>query len=314
MLKNVSFEVAPAETALRLDRLLRSRFATVCRATVLEAIARGTVLVNGKPARKGDKVQSGDRICVIELAEQVDLRVLPNPELPLEVIYEDEALLGLNKPAGIPVHPLSFRETGTLANALVARYPELATVGNQPLVPALVHRIDTETSGLVLAAKTSTAYEKLREQFRRQTVGKQYLAIVRGIVSGPGKIESYLRHRRGKVHRMEAVADPADCASERLMRAVTRYEPIATCEGMTLLRVTIHTGVTHQIRCQLALIGHPVLGDMLYGDRDTEIAVERLFLHAAGITLRHPLTAKILRLEVPAPVEFRRRWRLDLRV
>ncbi|MGQ9663110.1 MAG: RluA family pseudouridine synthase [Kiritimatiellia bacterium] len=312
MLRNISFEIAPSETDLRLDRVIRNRFPTVSRKAVLEAIGCGAILLNGKAARKGSKVKSGDRLVVTELAEQSDLWVIPNPNLPLEVVYEDEALLALNKAPGIPVHPLTFRETATLANALVARYPELARVGDQPLIPALVHRIDTETSGLVLAAKTSDTYRKLRQQFRNRTVCKLYLAVVFGIVREPGRIESYLRHRRGRVHRMEVVDAAAACATEGLLRAVTQYEPIAACERMTLLKVTIQTGVTHQIRCQLASIGHPVLGDALYGDRCAGGATDRLFLHASGITIRHPVTEKPLRLEVPAPSEFNRFFPLHI--
>jgi 23S rRNA pseudouridine1911/1915/1917 synthase len=304
MIKNIRIDVRPEEAGLRLDRLILGRWPDVPRALVAEAIALGAVGLNGKPALKGDKVQAGDRVAVSELTERSDVRVAPNPRLPLQVLYADEAVLAMDKPSGMPVHPLSHRETDTLANAMLARYPELAAVGDQPLMPGLVHRIDAATSGLVLAARTPAAYLCLREQFHRQTVRKLYLAVVRGGVNETGRIESQLIHRQGTQHRMEVLGDRQPPDGQRAMRAVTEFEPVRSDAAITLLRVTIFTGVTHQIRCQLASIGHPILGDDIYGPAENPPAPSRLYLHAAEIAFRHPTDDRPTTLTSPTPPEF----------
>ena len=304
MVRDGEIEVRDGEAGARLDRVILGRLAGVSRALVLDAIERGAVRVNGKAATKGLKVRPGDRIRIEQIPERADVRVAPNPQLALCVAYEDEALLAMDKPAGLPVHPLDFRETDTLANAMIARYPALAAIGGQPLMPALLHRIDTATSGLVLAAKTAPAYANLRRQFQRQTVRKIYLAVVQGEVTGGGQVESRLIHRTGDQHHMAVLGDRPPPAGQRPMRAVTAYEPLRSAGGLTLLRVTIFTGVTHQIRCQLAAIGHPIVGDDLYGPLGTPPAAERLFLHAAEIAFRHPTDARDVTLTCPPPPAF----------
>jgi 23S rRNA pseudouridine1911/1915/1917 synthase len=304
MLRDCEIEVRVDEAGMRLDRVILGRFTGTSRALVLDAIERGAVRVNGRVAPKGQKLSAGDRVHVDEIAEQSDVRVTPNPDLPLCVIYEDDALLAMNKPAGLPVHPLDYRETDTLANAMIARYPALAAIGDHPLMPALLHRIDTATSGLVLAAKTAPAYAHLWDQFRRQTVRKVYLAVVQGQMSAEGRMESQLIHRPGEQHRMAVLGDRPPPAGQRPMRAVTAFEPLRSGGGLTLLQVTIFTGVTHQIRCQLAALGHPIVGDDLYGPAGTPPAAKRLFLHAAEIACRHPTDGRDVTLTCPPPQAF----------
>lgn len=306
MLMSFQIAVEPAEAGRRLDRVVLGRCGSSTRALVLDAIERGTILLNGRPADKGVKVRAGDSIRVVELAEAADLRVQPQPEMPLAVVHEDADILALNKPAGQPVQPLDFRETGTLLNAVMGRYPDLQGVGDDPLLPAVIHRIDADTSGLVLAAKNGNAYADLRAQFRRQSVPKIYLAVVHGEVPAAGKIESLLVHRAPtRDHRMAVLGNRPPPRGQKPMRAVTAYEPLQSGGGKTLLKVTIFTGVTHQIRCQLAHAGFPILGDRIYGREGDPVA--RLHLHAAEMTIAHPAHGRELTLRCAPPAGFEKR-------
>jgi 23S rRNA pseudouridine1911/1915/1917 synthase len=248
-------------------------------------------------------VRAGDRVRVTRLLEATDLRVSPNPGLPLELLFEDADLVAVNKPAGMAVHPLRPEETGTLANALVARFPEIAELGDQPLLAGVAHRIDTGTSGLVLAARTAAAFASLRAQFAAREVCKTYLALVAGTVKQDGSLTHDLAHHptsRGRMVDARSLRVP-----ERPMRAVTAYRVLQRVGAHTLLEVTIYTGVTHQIRCQLALIDHPLLGDTLYHGPAIP-GFPRHFLHAAAIALAHPRTGAAMRIDAPLTPDLRK--------
>jgi 23S rRNA pseudouridine1911/1915/1917 synthase len=304
MIREQTFTIGDDEAGERFDRVLSRRFPSAPRAQVVAAIAGGAATLNGRPAPKGAKVRAGDRAAVAELAEASDVRVQPQPELPLAVVYADAGLLALDKPAGQPTQPLSFRETGTLANALAARYPEVATVGGDPLMGGILHRLDAGTSGLVLAARNEAAYAALREQFRQQTVRKVYLAVVEGEVAIGGRLEAQLAHLPSQRGHMIVLGDEGAPEGQRPLRAVTEYEPLEYGAGRTLLRVTIFTGVTHQIRCQLAHAGFPIVGDAVYGTAPAEGTGTRHLLHAAEITLAHPASGEALTIACPPPAEF----------
>ncbi len=305
MIRDVQWQVTTDEAGARLDQAVRARCPTAPRAQVVTAIAAGRIRLNGAPADKGRRVTAGDRLEVVELLETEDVRVHPEPGLPLTVVYEDNDLVAAEKPAGMPVQPLSPEESGTLAGALVARYPELVGVGDQPLMPGILHRLDAGTSGLVLAARSAAAFDVLRAQFQQQTVEKIYLARVRGRVVAAGKIEGWLAHepsQRGKMRVLPAAADAP--GGQRPLRAVTSYAPFAPApDGGTWLRVTIFTGVTHQIRCQLAAAGHPIFNDALYGPPASPSA-PRHWLHAWAIRCRHPHDGRELRLATGWPADF----------
>lgn len=296
------FSVAPAEDGQRLDAVLRSRYATSSASLVQHAIGSGGVTVNGRVVPKGHKLRTGEKVELAHLPELADQRVAPNPDLPLEVLFADDDMVAANKPAGMDVHPLRLEETGTLANALVARWPELAELGDQPLMAGIVHRIDGETSGLVLAARNATACAALRGQFAAQTVRKEYIALVTGAVEQGGTLVHELAHqpwRRGRMIDARRLRD-----ADRPMHAETTYSPVRRVGSYTLLNVTIFTGVTHQIRCQLGLAGHPVVGDTLYGAPAVD-GFPRHFLHAAAIALAHPRTGVPLRIEAPLTPDLR---------
>lgn len=303
MIKDIIFEVGAAEAGLRLDALLAARFPTATRAFCRQAVEGGQTLVNGAPCGlKGHKMHAGDRVAVVALKEACDNRVWPDAAVSVAVVFEDAWLVGANKPAGLAVHPLASEEHGTLMNGLVARYPELASVGDQPLMAGALHRIDTGTSGLVLAARTQEAFEGLRAQFVAQTVEKVYLALVEGHVAVPGRLTHELAHHPGLPH-CKMVDARALSGAVRRMRAETAYRPLELAGPYTLLEVTIFTGVTHQIRCQLALGGMPVVNDTLYGARPVD-GCGRHFLHAHEARLRHPASGAPCRIQAPLTKDF----------
>jgi len=262
---------------------------------VREAIAGGQVLVNGRPVAKGTKLRSGERIDVRELLEAQDNLVAPVAGA-LKVEFEDDALLAFDKPAGMPVQPLSCHETDTLMNAVVARYPECRALGDAPLMAGALHRIDADTSGLVLVARTADAFADLRGQFSAQTVRKTYLALVEGSVAVGGKLENELVHDPTLpfCRMIDAHHNRLTLSQQKGLRplpAVTGFNPIGHVtvenEERTLLEVEIFTGVTHQIRAQLALAGMHIVNDRLYG----AFAVEHHkghCLHALAAEFTHP--------------------------
>ncbi len=304
MIQQVQLVAQENEDGMRVDAFVLAKTPSSTRALVRNALADEQILLNNRPAAKGDRIHPGDSILILNLHEDSDRRVLPDLALPLDVVFEDESLLVLNKPPGIPVHPLRIEETGTLANAMVARYPELAVIGDDPLFPALAHRIDTDTSGLVIAARTDEAYASLRRQFRERKVLKEYVALVRGRTPEHGKLEHYLMHNPARRGQMIASSNAPARKGLRPMRAITEYRRARIFEEYTLLNVTIRTGVTHQIRCQLAAVGFPIAGDKLYGGDDPLLA--RHFLHATALTIEHPVSKKRVRSEAPLTEDLQR--------
>ena len=306
-------EIKATEGGIRLDAALLAAYPTTTRAFVREAIERGNILVNGRRVAKGLKLRGGETIAVKELLEAADNLVAPYPPgsrpLNLATVFEDAALLAFDKPCGVPVQPLSCRETGTLMNAVVTRYPECRTLGDQPLMAGALHRIDADTSGLVLVARTSGAFANLRAQFAAQTVKKTYLALVEGSVTVGGSLENDLVHdptlpfcRMIDVSR--ARVDKARLATLKVMHAVTNFRPIAHTrvenEERTLLEVTIFTGVTHQIRAQLAIAGMHIVNDRLYG----AFAIEGMnghCLHALAANFTHPTSGDPVEIRTPEP-------------
>ena len=306
MIKDRTIEIQ--EGGVRLDAALLHVIPSTTRAFVKEAIAAGNVLVNGRPAAKGLKLRGGETVVVKELLEAADNLVAPVAG-PVACVFEDDAVLAFDKPAGMPVQPLSCRETGTLMNAVVHRHPECRTLGDQPLMAGALHRIDADTSGLVLVARTATAFENLRAQFAAQTVKKTYLALVEGAVAVGGTLENDLVHdptlpfcRMIDVRHNRLTSSLV--ARLKPLHAVTQFKPIAhttvESEERTLLEVTIYTGVTHQIRAQLALAGYHIVNDRLYGAFAVENQTGHC-LHALAAAFAHPVSGDPVEIRTPWP-------------
>jgi 23S rRNA pseudouridine1911/1915/1917 synthase len=284
-------------------------FPSSTRALVREAVAEGAVLVDGRRAAKGMKLRGGEKVEVRELAEERDNIAAPDLSVRVPCVFEDESLLAYDKPAGMPVQPLSRKELGTMMNGVVAAHPECAPLGDRPLMAGAVHRIDADTSGLVLVARTAEAFDALRGQFAAQTVRKTYLALVEGMVAAGGTLENDLVHdptlpfcrmidlRHNRLTR-------AQCAGLKPLHAVTTFNPIGFTtvenEERTLLEVTIFTGVTHQIRAQLALAGMHIVNDRLYGAFAVENQTGHC-LHALAASFRHPASNLPAEIRTPLP-------------
>ena len=306
MIENVSFQ---SETSgVRLDAALLSRFPTSTRAFCREACAAGNVLVDGRPALKGQKLSSGAEVLVKRLAEATDNRVVPDRSIHVRCLFEDDALLAFDKPPAQPVQPLTCHETGTLMNGVVARWPDVREIGDQPLMAGALHRIDADTSGLVLVARTAAAFENLRAQFAAQTVKKTYHALVEGSVAVGGTLENDLVHVPGlsycKMTDISRARLTRDVRHPAPLHAVTNFRPLARTtvanEERTLLEVTIYTGVTHQIRVQLALAGLHIVNDRLYGAFAVENQVGHC-LHALAARFRHPVSGDETEIRTPFP-------------
>jgi 23S rRNA pseudouridine1911/1915/1917 synthase len=309
--------VPEASRGLRLDRWLVQQFPQLSRARVQELIQSGMVSVNGSAAKASLKLRGG---------EQIAVAVRPRPPLraeaesiPLDVRYEDDDLLIVNKPAGMSVHAGAGNSRGTLVNALLGRGQKLSRGGSQSDVqrPGIVHRLDKQTSGLIVIAKNDYSHTKLAEAFRTRAVKKTYIALVEGRVENrTGKIE--LPIGRDPVHRtrMKALAQQSSQhhrnPAGRTREARTEWRKLAELVPATLLEVQLHTGRTHQIRVHFSAVKHPLVGDSLYGAAaklivgNSELpALARQFLHAAKLGFPHPRTGQWIEARVPLPQDLR---------
>ncbi len=287
-------EVTPEEEGQRLDRYVAGRLMGLSRATVQKLIDEGHVLVNHAPAKASYRVAEGDMVEVALRPAEREPEAVP---IPLDVLYEDGAIVVLNKPAGLVVHPAHGHVSDTLVNALLARYPELRSWPAEEGFPGLVHRLDRDTSGVLLVARTVPVRDALRAQFKAGTVRKVYLALVIGRPRlNRARIEAPVARDERERKRMAVV-------SEGGREAITEYEVLEPLGNYTLVEVRPVTGRTHQIRVHLAAIGHPVVGDRVYGPERQRLALDRVFLHAAELTFRHPISGDEMTFRAPLPPE-----------
>ena len=304
--ENQVWLVPDGAQALRLDGFLRQCLPHLSRQELHRAIAENLFLHNGRVARKGDRVSGGDRLFFVGPADVLFDAPPPAPQLEIPIIYEDETMLAVDKPAGMATHGFSGRDGATLANFLAAQRPGILNVGTSRWEPGLVHRLDIETSGVVLVAKTQFAFDQLRAQFRRRSITKTYLALVWGQPLERGTIELALAHDSGDRRRMVAVQHPERSAGRRIWRATTHYHVVATAGGLSLLEVEMDTGVTHQIRVHLSSNGNPIVGDTLYAaDYPESFGLARHFLHARSLTLRHPADGQLFSIDAELANELR---------
>ncbi len=283
-----------AADAPRLDAFLAGALAGLPRRLVRRVIAEGTVRVNGRRAPKGLRLRPGDQVTLPDFP----LALAAEPALALSVLHEDASLAVIDKPGGMRAHALDPRQRGTAAAFVLARWPETAGVGD-PLAPGLVHRLDTGTSGVLVVARTAPAVSALRAALAARTIEKHYLAVVAG-TAADARLDTPLAHDTRDRRRM-AAARPG----ERAWSAETLVRVVTAGRERSLVAVTMRTGVTHQVRVHLALAGHPVLGDVLYGGPACGLAAGRHALHACAITLPHPETGSRLTVESALPEDLR---------
>lgn len=299
----LSLTVTAADEGTRLDAYLTTQIEGWSRARLQKLIDAGDVLVNTKSAKAAYKVSAGDEV-EVELSASPAADFVPE-NIPLDVVFEDDELIVINKPAGLVVHPAAGVQSGTLANALAYHFQQLANAGS--IRPGIVHRLDKDTSGLLVAAKTETSHQHLSDQFRAREVFKSYIALVYGVVKQTsGSIEQPIARDPRNRTRMAVVRGGRG--------AVSLFKVRRSYNSFTLVDVELKTGRTHQIRVHLSWLKHPVVGDELYGSgrennvQDVQLRarirkLKRQFLHAEQLRFAHPRTGQRMQFSASLPAE-----------
>ena len=294
----VRYHLSPHHDGERVDRVI-AFFSGLSRSKVSDLISKRLILRNGIPIKKGSEiVHTNDEISMPNLVDEADEEIASDESIDFEVVFEDDSVIVVSKPSGLIVHPGSGIANGTLVNGLAAQFPDLREIGD-PTRLGLVHRLDKGTSGLLIVARTPEALENLKFQMQERHVHRQYFAIVAGHVeSNKGVVDAPLG-RDPKNPLKRAVINSGKYAR-------THYEIDQKYESpfkVSMLNCRLETGRTHQIRVHLAAIGHPVLGDELYGGRTSFNIENRLALHAQMLTFLHPKTKNLMNFESPLPAE-----------
>jgi 23S rRNA pseudouridine1911/1915/1917 synthase len=309
MTDSMQHTVTTDEAGQRLDLFLTSKHSSLTRSHIQRLIEEGMVRVNSKPSKASHKVRAGE---VIEMTIPAPrpIEALPEP-IPLDILYEDGSLIVVNKPAGMAVHPGAGRFTGTLVNALLYHCRDLSGIGGK-LRPGIVHRLDKDTTGVLVAAKTDNAHQSLASQFKKHTIKRRYVALVHGVLrEDSGRIEAEIG--RHLVHRKKMAVK-----TRRGKRAVTHFRVLSRFDQFTLLELTLETGRTHQIRVHLSSINHPVVGDPTYGGKERISGIKdpkvrkvvkglgRQALHAAILGFNHPEGKMYMEFQAPLPGDFQK--------
>jgi 23S rRNA pseudouridine1911/1915/1917 synthase len=302
------YHVGADDLSQRLDQVAARWLAKHSRSQVTAYIGRGHILVNGQRKKPSYRLKAGDCLSA-ELPNVLSPQLAPEP-IPLDILFEDPDLLVLNKPAGMVVHPAPGHSTATLVNALLHHYPPIKDVGEADR-PGIVHRLDQDTSGVLVVAKAENVRLALVNQFKARRIAKMYLALVKGLVRpSAGIIDKPIgRHR---IHRKKMTV-----AYETGRSAITHWQVLERYDDVTLLELELKTGRTHQVRVHCADWGHPILGDRLYGRsgkrkqqtrrwvKNAQVAITRQMLHAWKIGFNHPLTGAWQAFEAPLPTDMK---------
>ncbi|MDP3790135.1 MAG: RluA family pseudouridine synthase [Candidatus Omnitrophota bacterium] len=291
-MENYTFTVDAGAADVRLDKYLVERFPKdISRTRIQRLVTDKKVLVNGAPRKSHYKLEGGDFI-EVEMAKprKLDLKA---EDIPLTIIYEDDRLIVVDKPAGMVAHPAPGNYSGTLVNALLYHTGKLSP--SQEMKPGIVHRLDKDTSGLIIVAKDEAAHSFLARQFNKRTTDKRYIAVVDGVVELDNGIidEPIGRHPRDRKKMAVRLSEGRS--------AVTRYKVLERFKSSTLLEIKPETGRTHQIRVHMAYVGHPVIGDSTYGTHKAADLIRRQALHAASISFLHPTTKSLKKFESKLP-------------
>lgn len=283
------------ESAERIDALLARSLPELTRSAAQRLLAQGAVTKDGAPVKKNYKTAPGDTF-VVTLPDAAPSELVAQ-DLPLDVVYEDDDLIVVNKPRGMVVHPAPGHEDGTLVNALLAHCGDSLSGVGGALRPGIVHRIDRDTSGLIIAAKNDYAHQFLSAQLVDHTLARTYECIVVGnLCEDSGTVDAPIARDSRDRKRMAVVPGGR--------RAVTHWEVIARYPGYTHVRCRLETGRTHQIRVHMAYLGHPILGDTVYGAKKAVPGLTGQCLHAVGLQFIHPRTKDLVSLTCPLPEEF----------
>ena len=293
-MERLELTAAPGDSG-RLDAWLAGQCPTLSRSALQNLIEQGLVTCGGAPVNKKDKVAPG-KVYAIDLPDPQPIEARPQ-NIPLDIVYEDDDVIVVNKPKGLVVHPAPGHPDGTLVNALLYHCGDsLSGIGGE-LRPGIVHRIDRDTSGLIIAAKNDFAHQKLSAQLQDHTLARTYECVVVGnLKEDSGTVDAPIGRHPVDRKKMAVVANGRP--------AVTHWEVIARYPGFTHVRCHLETGRTHQIRVHMARIGHPILGDTVYGAKKPVPGLQGQCLHAVGLRFVHPRTGEMVELSCPLPEEF----------
>lgn len=285
----------------RLDRALSDAAPELSRVQWQRLIKEGHVTINGRPVKASQRIEGGERLSIV--LPPVQETELVAEDIPLDIRYEDDGIILINKPAGMVVHPAVGHQQGTLVNAVLAHCPDLPGVGGEKR-PGIVHRLDKQTSGLILVAKNDAALRYLQAQFKERTVEKRYLALVEGHIQPPQALIDAPIGRDPRRRKRMAVIGAGSSTQAR--PAQTAYQLLGSYDDFSLVECRPHTGRTHQIRVHLAFAGYPIVGDTIYGRRKQRLPLKRHFLHAAGLTFKRPSDGDTVSFEAELPVDLQR--------
>lgn len=281
---------------MRLDAYLSKKYSDLSRNTIQRLIEEGDVLVNNTKKKTSYKVQTGD-VIEVNIPEVKETNIKPE-EIPIDIVYQDDDIIVVNKPKGLVVHPANGNPDGTLVNAIMAICKDsLSGIGGE-LRPGIVHRLDKDTSGLLIIAKNDKAHINMSNQIKNREVKKIYIALVKGVIGEDEATIDMPIGRSTKDRKKMAVRKDGK-------EAITHFKVLKRYKKYTLLEVKIDTGRTHQIRVHMSEIGHPVVGDMVYSNGKNEFGVEGQMLHAKSLDFKHPVTGEQMHLESELPQYFK---------
>ena len=292
---NITITVPQEAAFQRADSFLSTQLEDMTRSAVQSLIEDGAVLLRGRPIKKNYKVAAGD-VLDVTVPEPKEVEITPE-DIPLDVVYEDGDIIVVNKPQGMVVHPAVGNWSGTLVNALMYHCGDSLSGINGELRPGIVHRIDKDTSGLLVVAKNDLAHQGLAEQIKEHSAGRRYYAVVMGnIREDSGTVDAPIA--RHKTDRKKMAVIPGG------REAITHYEVLERYRGYTYMAFQLETGRTHQIRVHMAHLGHPIIGDPLYGSKADKWKLDGQCLHAGELRLRHPRTGENMVFTAPLPPQF----------
>lgn len=296
------FRVPSDAEGARLDVWLAAQALAPTRSQIKVAARAGRLSVDGRDVRVSHRLRSGEVVVLLDGPPEPSSGRVEAEAIALDVLFEDESLVAVNKPAGMVVHPAAGIRTGTLVNAILGRYPGAALPG-EAVRAGIVHRLDRDTSGVILVALTVAAHESLARQFRERSVKKVYWAVVQGRMVGDARVDAAIGRHPTDRKRMSTRGKPA-------RSAVTDLRPLETFQGVTLVEARPLTGRTHQIRVHLAAGGWPIVGDKVYGVSRGAAPIGRQALHATSIEFAHPTSGRRLAVQAPLPPDFEEllRW------